>query len=59
MMKLTKRTEGWAALLSAEARPTHRVTDIQGSVCSSAKTLLLMKLVSPIPGTHFLTVLGG
>lgn len=49
MMKLTKKTEGWGALLSAEARPTNRVMDIQGLACSSAKTLLLIKLVRSIP----------
>lgn len=37
--------------------PSHRVVDIQGLGCSSAKTLLLIKLVSPIP--HILTVIGG
>lgn len=49
MMKLTKRPEHWGALPPAEARPTHRIMDIQGSACSSAKTLLLIELVSSIP----------
>lgn len=37
--------------------PTHRVTDIQGLGCGSARTWVLIKLVSPI--LSFLTVAGG
>lgn len=63
-MRLTKKTaEGQGAWLAfffpprKPGPPSHRVMDIQGLGCSSFKTLLLIKLVSPIP--RILTVTGG